>query len=157
MNLKDVNNHLVDLRRSDVNWEMSDPKKGKYTFRDGKKVYLRFDDYKDSATRPSWKYQWVAYDDKDDFRNFNNWKMKFNAEPVMAGRTAEIWPEPLTPTVEGHYRYMDLILMRVPLDLWIDKLEDDRKLYDKAREGLDKKFRSEAKAEGAEQETIEIR
>lgn len=149
MNLSELNRRMVDLRRSEIDWPRSSRKDGRYMFT--KKVYLRFDDYKDSSTRPNYVYRWVAYDDKDDFRNFNHWKMEFDAEPVFAtDETTEVWPETLVPNAEGHYRYMDMILMRVPLLRWLEKLETDSKRFDRAREGLDKKFRAEAAAEGAE-------
>ena len=156
MNLADLNKRMVDLRRSEINWDLSSREDGKYQFI--KKVYLRFDDYKDSSTRPNYVYRWVAYDDKDDFRNFNHWKMELDAEVVNASdATNEVWPETLTPTSEGHYRYMDLILMRIPLLRWLQKLEADSKRFDKAREGLDRKFRAEAHAEGAEVTEVDLK
>jgi len=155
MNLAELNRRMVDLRRSEVDWDRSSRKDGRYVFT--KKVYLRFDDYKDSATRPEFVYRWVAYDKSDDFRNMNQWAMEYNAEVVQAtDPTAEVWPETVVPTAEGHYRYMDLILMRIPLLRWLEKLEADRGRYDKARLALDKKFRAEAASEGAEVTDVDL-
>ena len=50
------------------------------------------------------------------------------------------------PNVEGHYRYMDMILMKIPIAVEVDRIVENRQRYDKAREGLDKKFQAEVKA-----------
>jgi len=62
------------------------------------------------------------------------------------------------PNVEGHYRYMDMILMKIPIAVEVDRIVDNRQRYDKAREGLDKKFQSEVKAvdENAVAETVKL-
>ena len=149
MNLADLKRTMVDLRRSKWDKERSSPKDGRYLWTD--KVYMKAGDYKDDQTRPKFVYRWVAFDERDDFVNFNHWRMHFGAVPVdYKDDLVEIYPEPLVPTVVGHYRYMDMILMRIPLERWVDEKIDNMKRYDKAREGLDKKFRSDAKAEGAE-------
>lgn len=158
MNLAEINKRFVDLKRSGVDKENSSPKDGKYVF-NGKKVYLKWSDYKDSSTRLNYVYKWVAYDERDDFKNFNTWKWDLDAEPVLAvDPTTEIWPEMVgKPNAEGYYRYMDMILMRVPLLKWLEKRDADSKRFDKAREQMDKKFRAEAKAEGAEVTEVELK
>lgn len=148
MNLSDLKQHMVDLRRSEYDKERSSPKDGQYVWTN--KVYLKFNDYKDDNTRPQFKYRWVAFDEKDDFVRYNHWRMKYDAVPVdYKDAGTEIYPEPLVPTVEGHYRFMDMILMKIPIGIEVDRIIDNRGQYDKAREGLDKKFRSETASEGA--------
>lgn len=155
MNLREIQKHMVDLRRSEWDKERSDPKTGKYFFTNGKKVYLTFNDYKDSQTRPNFAYRWVAYDEKNDFRNFMSWQQNLQAEVARYDDPlVEVWPEPLVPDAEGKYKYKDLVLMRIPLEVWVNKIEEDRGRYDKAREGLDKKFKAECKSEGAEYDVI---
>jgi hypothetical protein len=157
MNLSDLKKRMVDLRRSEYDKERSIPKDGKYVWT--KKVYLKFDDYKDDNTRPNFKYRWVAYDDKNDFTQFNHWRMNFDATPVdYKEPSTEIYPEPLVPNVEGHYRYMDMILMKIPIAVEVDRIIDNRQRYDKAREGLDNKFKSEVRAvdENAVAETVKL-
>ena len=156
-NLAWIQKHLVDLRRSDWDKERSDPKKGRYLFADGKKVYLRLDDYKDDSTMPRYAYRWVAYDKSDDYRNMRMWQMKYSAEPVrFDDPLVEVWPEGVAPDAEGNYRYMDLILMRVPTEVWVDKLIDDKAVADSARKNLDKRFREEAKEAGAEVDEADL-
>lgn len=155
MNLADLKQHMVDLRRSAYDKERSSPKDGKYVWT--KKVYLKFSDYRDDNTRPEFKYRWVAFDEKDDFARFNHWRMKFNAVPVdYKDPSTEVYPEPLVPNAEGHYRYMDMILMRIPIEAEVDRILDNRNQYDKAREGLDKKFQADAAKLQAASETIKL-
>lgn len=155
MNLADLKKSMVDLRRSEWDKERSSPKDGKYFWI--KKVYLKFSDYKDDNTRPQFKYRWVAFDDKNDFVQFNHWTMNYHATPVdYKDKATEVYPEPLVPNAEGHYRYMDMILMQIPIAVEVDRIVDNRKQYDKAREGLDKKFRAEASQLEAAVETIKL-
>ena len=148
MNLLEMKKHMVDLRRSEYDKSKSSPKDGKYTW--VKKVYLNSKDYRDTNTRPEYKYRWVAFDEKDDFVNYNHWRMAYNATPVdYKDANNEIYPEPLVPNAEGHYRFMDMILMKIPIAVEVQRLIDNRKQYDKAREGLDKKFKAEVAKEGA--------
>jgi len=158
VNLNDIKKRMVDLKRSGVDWDKSDPVAGKYEFAN-KKVYYHWKDYKDASTRLRYIYRWVAYDANDDFRNINKWKWDFDAELVVAtDKSNELWPEIVgKPSSDGYYHYMDMVLMRIPLVKWLEKKEADSKRYDKAREGLDKKFRAEAAAEGAEVSEVELK
>jgi hypothetical protein len=144
LNLADIKKHMVDLRRSEWDKERSIPKDGQYYW--SNKVYLNSKDYRDDQTRPKFKYRWVAFDAKDDFASFNHWRMT----PVdYKDEATEVYPEPLIPDTEGHYRYMDMILMKIPIEVEVDRIIDNRKQYDKAAEGLQKKFNSDARGEGA--------
>lgn len=157
MNLADLKKRMVDLRRSEYDKERSSPKDGKYVWT--KKVYLQFSDYKDDNTRPNFKYRWVAYDSNNDFAQFNHWRMNYEATPVdYKEPSTEIYPEPLVPNAEGHYRYMDMILMKIPIAVEVDRIVDNRQRYDKAREGLDKKFKSEVRSvdENAVEDTVKL-
>ena len=148
MNLSDIKKHMVDLRRSTWDKERSSPKDGRYYW--ANKVYLTSKDYRDDQTRPKFKYRWVAFDEKDDFVNYNHWRMTYEATPVdYKDEETEIYPEPLVPTVEGKYRFMDMVLMKIPIGVEVARISDNRKQYDKAREGLQKKFNSDAASEDA--------
>jgi len=148
MNLAELKKRMVDLRRSEWDKERSSPKDGKYIWT--KKVYLQTKDYRDDMTRPNFKYRWVAYDSKDDFASFQHWSMNYGATPVhFADEATEVYPEPLVPNAEGHYRFMDMILMKMPTENEVKRIVDNRKQFDKAAEGLQKKFRTDAAAEEA--------
>lgn len=157
MNLADLKKRMVDLRRSEYDKERSSPKDGKYHWT--KKVYMKYSDYKDDNTRPNFKYRWVAYDSQNDFTQFNHWRMNYEATTVdYKDPSTEVYPEPLVPNAEGHYRYMDMILMKIPTEVEVDRIIDNRARYDKAREGLDKKFKSEVAAvdESAVEESVKL-
>lgn len=148
MNLADLKKRMVDLKRSEYDKDRSSPKDGRYVWL--KKVYFAPTDYKDSNTRLRYKYRWVAFDEKDDFKSYNHWSMSYQATRVRwDDPETEIYPEPLVPDANGDYRYMDMILMKIPLEVEIDRILDNRNQYDKAREGLQKKFNSDAAKEGA--------
>jgi len=151
MNLSDIKHHTIDLRRSEWDKERSRPKDGIYYWT--KKVYLNSRDYKDDNTRPNFKYRWVAFDEKDDFVNFNHWRMEYQATPVdYKDAATEVYPEPLVPTVDGNYRWKDMILMKIPIAVEVDRILDNRKQYDNAAKGLQKKFNALARGEQADSE-----
>jgi hypothetical protein len=146
--LSEIKRHLIDLRRSTYDKDRSSPQDGKYHWTN--KVYLQSKDYRDDQTRPNFKYRWVAFDENDDFVNYNHWRMSYEATPVdYKDSETEVYPEPLVPTVEGHYRFSDMILMKIPIAVEVNRIVSNRKQYDKAREGLQKKFNSDAASEGA--------
>jgi hypothetical protein len=148
MILSELKKHMVDLRRSEYDKDRSSPKDGKYHWTN--KVYLSSKDYRDNQTRPNFKYRWVAFDKDNDFAQFNHWAMSYQATTVdYKDAETEVYPEPLVPTVEGHYRFMDMILMKIPISVEVDRIVDNRNQYDKAREGIQKKFNSDAASEGA--------
>ena len=148
MNLAELKKRMVDLRRSEWDKERSSPKDGKYVWT--KKVYLQTKDYRDDMTRPKFKYRWVAYDKNDDFASFQHWRMNYGATPVdYKDEATEVYQEPLVPDAEGHYRFMDMILMKLPVENEVGRVIDNRKQFDKAAEGLQKKFSSEAAGEDA--------
>ena len=148
MNLAELKKRMVDLRRSEYDKERSSPKDGKYIW--VKKVYLKTSDYRDDNTRPEFKYRWVAFDKNDDFASFNHWRMNYEASPVdYKEPSTEVYPEPLVPDAEGHYRFMDMILMKIPVAVEVNRILDNRAQYDKAALGLQKKFNTDAGAEQA--------
>jgi hypothetical protein len=148
LNLSELKKHMVDLRRSEFDKDRSSPKDGRYIWT--KKVYLLTKDYRDDQTRPNFKYRWVAFDKNDDFASFNHWRMNFDASPVdYKDAATEVYPEPLVPDAEGHYRFMDMILMKIPVAAEVDRIMSNRKQFDKAAEGLQKKFNTDAGAEQA--------
>ena len=148
MNLAELKKRMVDLRRSEYDKERSSPKDGKYIW--VKKVYLKTSDYRDDNTRPEFKYRWVAFDKNDDFASFNHWRMNYEATTVdYKDPSTEVYPEPLVPTAEGHYRFMDMILMKIPVAAEVNRILDNRAQYDKAALGIQKKFNTDAGAEQA--------
>ena len=144
--IHDLKKHLVDLRRSDWDKEKSDPKKGKYVFK--KKIYVKRDDYRDTASRPDYVFKWVGFREEDPRSGYYLWQMKWDASPVVAGEDP-FWPEPLKPDASGHYSVMDALLVKIPLDVYMAKVKDDRELSERTVASSKKRFQAEAAKDGA--------
>lgn len=141
---KEIIKHIVDLRRSKWDKERSDRKKGRYHFIE--KVYVKNSDYLDDLIRPDHVFSFVGYDIKDPQSGFFYWQMHYAAEPVT--EVDDYWPEGLAPDANGHYKFIDSILVKVPTDIWVNKVIEDRGRYDKSAENLQKSFKETAKAAG---------
>jgi hypothetical protein len=141
---KEITKHIVDLRRSKWDKERSDKSKGHYYFTE--KVYVKNSDYRDDLIRPAYVFSFVGYDKQDPQSGFAYWQMHYGAEAVT--EADEYWPEGLAPNGDGHYKLIDSILVKVPTEIWVQKVMDDRGKYDKSAENLQKSFTESAKAAG---------
>jgi len=141
---KEITKHIVDLRRSKWDKERSDKSKGRYYFTE--KVYVKNTDYRDDTIRPDYVFSFVGYDTKDPQSGFYFWQMHYGAEAVT--EADDYWPEGLSPNADGHYKFIDSILIKVPVDVWVKKVMDDRGKHDKSAENLQKSFTETAKAAG---------
>jgi hypothetical protein len=150
MKAQDKIKNIIDLRRSKWNKEQSKPKDGLYIFdpEPGSKVYLKRTDYNDATTRPDYVMFFISKEEDDPRSGMSYWSTKYQATPVTAGADL-FWPEGMKPNAEGHYVYIDSILVKVPLIVWLDKVKEDRGKYDKAADNLHKSFRAEAEGAGA--------
>ena len=151
LNTKEILKHIVDLRRSDWDKERTDRKKGRYFFnRDAngveKKVYVKNTDYYDGAIRPDYVFQFIGYAEQDPLSGFGYWQMHYGAEFVL--ETDDYWPEPLKPDAEGKYKFIDSVLVKVPTEVWVDKVVADRGKYDKTAKNLHESFSEQMKAVG---------
>lgn len=138
MNLGEIK--IVDLNKSDWDRELSDPAKGKYVFR--KKVYY------DRAADGSSKYfpKWVT---DDNMGNLQNWMYSYDASEIKY-EDEDYWPEPLFPVATHGYKFVDAVLMRVNLEMWVDKIEKDRKLANEQGQRGREAFNSEMASYGAD-------
>lgn len=144
LNTREILKHIVDLRRSKWDKERTDRHKGKYHFTE--KVYVKDSDYRDDTIRPDYVFQFVGFSEQDPQSGFGYWQMHYSAEPVT--ESDEYWPEPLIPDSNGHYKFVDSILVKVPVGVWVDKVIADRKRYDKSAQDIQKSFREQAAAAG---------
>jgi len=112
MYLSDIK--IVDLRFSEWNKDKSDPKDGDYDFT--KKVYVNMHGGKE--VRPHWFFTTCRYDERNNFREFREWKV--SGYSAVQFDEDEFWPEPLSPNVDGHYVFGDVIFVKRPL---IDELK----------------------------------
>lgn len=111
---------FIDLKKSVIDEEKSNKKKGVYLFK--KKVLY------DRNDNPKYAYKWV----QTRADNIQRWTYAYQAEFVKAGE--EIYPAPLSTNADGNYQLPggDLVLMRIPIDVWLDKKMQAVKKSDKA-------------------------
>jgi hypothetical protein len=111
---------IIDLKRSKWDTKKSDPSKGEYVFET--KVYYRNRDFQEGYIHP-FKLKWCKYSENDyprPFASFNKWKLEFQAKPVVAGKD-DYWPEGFPPDTNGYYVDQDLILVKIPIEVHVEK------------------------------------
>lgn len=133
---------IVDLKHSVVDKENSDPKKGIYAFK--RKEYI---DYKTKARRPIWFFKWVRYNPNDGLKDVRDYQIKWKYSYVTPDDP--FWPEGLSPDVEGHYRYGDVVLMKCPLIEHLRKRELEVDRSKAASMSMRKGFEAQMSAAGA--------
>lgn len=99
---------IIDLRTSKMDAGKSDRAKGDYTFTD--KRYLNYRG--DRAAIPPFKFLWNRYNPKSNFREIEDWKIKYKASFVTP--EDPYWPEGVTPQ-NGLYILGDAVLMKIPI------------------------------------------
>lgn len=145
MNLDDVQKSVVDLKRSDWDPAKSDRAKGVYSFKT--KVYIKLSDYNDEVARPDHVLKWIGFEDDETSASYKLYRQKYGAEPVTT--EDPYFPELADIDAEGHYRYMDTILVKIPLVVWLRKRVEDMERSKKSTHAVvDAEFSSQTKAAG---------
>ena len=109
---------IVDLKRSVWDRKKSRPDLGKYVFE--KKVYYKNSDFTQGYIHP-YKLKWCKYSEYDrprPFATLDKWKKLFKASFVVVGD--DYWPEDYIPDAEGKYVDMDLVLVKIPIEVHIE-------------------------------------
>jgi len=118
----------VDMKKSTINKEKSDEKRGVYTFK--KKVLY--------TPKPSdgYAYKWVQTRPE----NIQKWQYSHKADFVTVGD--DVYPAPLAVNADGHYQMPggDLVLMKIPMDIWLDKRVKEKRQSDKEARGAIRSF-----------------
>ena len=135
----------IDLNRSEWDEKKSDPSKGMYELKH--KVYVRDGDYLQQDTRPPWVFMWNRYEPRTNYKEVRDWQIKYQATFVTL--EDPYWPEGVPPDAEGKYVYGDAVLMKIPLEVWMNKRIADSERSERAGKSLKRKFEQTAKAEGA--------
>ena len=147
MNLDTVNKTIVDLNRTEWAKEHSDPARGIYQFT-GDKVYVKRSDYSDAAARPAHVLKWIGFEDEEASASFRRYRQMYGAEPVTVDDP--YFPELAEIDSSGHYRYMDTILVKIPLVTWLKKAVSDKEKAKRGHEVIDAGFKAQTKADGAD-------
>jgi hypothetical protein len=149
MNLNEVK--MVDLKRTEWDHELSDPLSGRYIWK-GPKTYIVQDKatYGDANLRPPHILRWVCQDEDDpSMDNVESYKWDFQAEPVKM-EDFDYYPEPMKPDVNHQYKFKDMLLMKIPLELWVAKMEKDQNRANNWATQERRAFETSTQAEGAE-------
>ena len=151
MSVKDIMDHIVDLDKSKLDMEKSDPKRGAFVFDKvpNAKVYVpKKSAYaKDASLLPPVMVFPVSRMEDDLQSGITYWRFEYGAEPIVAG-VDPYWPEPLKPDAEGHYVYKDTIFVKVDTFTWLNKIDKDRKRFDKAADQIGRTFQAQAETAG---------
>jgi hypothetical protein len=99
---------LIDLRTSKVDEKRTDRSKADYYFTDKRYINYRGD----RAAIPPYKFQWNRYNPKSNFREIEDWKIKYKASFVTP--EDPYWPEGVVPQ-NGMYILGDAVLMKIPI------------------------------------------
>jgi len=135
--LRHVTTHIVDLKHSRLDEEKSKPKDGVFYFKE--KRYL---DYKDSAMRPDFKYKFLRMAPYDlSGAIADGWDFVTLKDPV--------YPEGAVLNAEKHWQFMDAVLMKIDLAVYLDYRDEALQRSENAVKASRGKFASQAAAIGA--------
>jgi hypothetical protein len=81
--------------------------------------------------------------------NIQNWTYSFDASEVK-WEDKEYWPEPLRPNVTHGYDFIDAVLMKINIEMWVDKVERERKMANEQVSNNKRAFNAKMESEGAE-------
>jgi len=138
---------IVDIKKSKVDWELSDPEKGKYQFK-GKPVYI---DYKsDGAPLPDHKVQWINQNHIDTYKYDYDYELVRHQDKLY-------WPEGFEPNAEGWYQYKDTRLMMCPAHLYIERKKANIMKSINAARGKMRALQEEARRDDVVLEEIDSR
>lgn len=133
---------IIDLKRSKWDEKASKPERGQYTWTD--KQYIG---YKDKGIRPDKYFTWVRYNPQDGLKDVRDYQIKWGYSFVEYP-VDPYYPEGLSPDVEGHYRYGDVVLMKCNLMDELLKRQREQKMSRDASMSRFQSFKDQSKAEG---------
>ena len=137
---------IIDLKRSDWDKKKSDPSKGQYVF--FRKVYYKNRDFREGYIHP-FKLKWCKYSEHDyprPFYSFHKWQKLYKATAVVPGD--DYWPEDFAPDAEGKYIDMDLMLVKIPIEVHMEHRKRAVQKAELAVKSVKKQFVDDAKKSG---------
>jgi hypothetical protein len=135
---------LIDLRKSTLDKEHSDTQNGVYRFK--KEVIAE----RGITRNPNWKHKWGS---KLPAKRFTqNWEAAYGAEKV--GVNPYIFPKGAVLDENGHWVYGDAILMRIPLETYVDKIKRDKQLSEDEIASIGRKFQRGVGKEALSEEEV---
>jgi len=133
--LRDID--IIDMNRSIVDEERSEPENGLYFFKE--KVSITDKSYKDAATCPDDVLKWGVM--TEDGRQIRKWRLVYNFDFVVH-KEDPYYPEGAELDGEGHWIFGDAILMKCPLELHMQRKQKDLKTAEDSKKAAGRQFRS---------------
>jgi hypothetical protein len=134
---------VIDLGSSVIDEKKSNPKKGEYVF-----ISKRYVSYQGAGPRPNWFFTWERYTPVNGFREIEDAKsrgfsfVEAGIDPYAA--------DSVTPNALGYYVFGDLVLMKCPLLMELERRVEQAELSKGAGKAKLAAFRQEVRAEGGE-------
>ncbi len=139
---------IVDLKRSVWDKKASDPGKGQYVFT--QKVYYKNKDFAEGYIHP-FKIKWAKYSEDEKpqpFYSYRKWQREFEATPLMVGD--DYWPEGFIPDAEGKYVDIDLVCVKIPIEVHVRKKKESVRRSAMRSKQIKQQFIDETKQAGAD-------
>ena len=137
--VKDIK--IVDKRHSTIDKEKSDPKKGLLVFR-GEPKYVSVSEEQmikeEAKYRPEHKLKWVSAVTQQG-RDLQQWKYAYGFTEVTINDP--YYPVGVEYNAQGNFQYMDNILMKCPLQKWLERRIANMKRANRARQARTREFK----------------
>jgi len=136
----------IDMQRSVIDKEKSNEERGIYKFKSKK----YFDKDGTEGRMPEFVLKWQINDPEE----ISRWEAQFGAECVTKNDT--VYPEPLKTNADGHYQVGDVVLMKIPIDNWLEHQKRTQRTSKRAVKSKLRGFQREAKRADGEDASVEI-
>lgn len=133
--LRDID--IIDMERSVIDEERSEPENGLYFFKE--KVVISDKSYRDAGTCPPDVLKWGTM--TEDGRQIRKWRLTYHFDFVVH-KEDPYYPEGAELDAEGHWIYGDAVLMKCPLELYMQRKQKDMKRAEDAKKAKGRQFRS---------------
>ena len=133
---------VVDLAHSKIDAKKSKPEQGEYEFIE--KAYV---DYRDKGRRPRFWFTTCRYDPSNNYREYREWK--YTRQATFLKKDDPYWPETMSPDAEGKYQMGDAVWVKIPLEVKLKEIENQRRYTPTGKSYLEK-FNAEMAAQGAD-------
>lgn len=117
--LQALNRRILDLKASKVDTEKSTP--ANYVFKGDKKYYSK-------RSKPKFITKWCTVPNEKErgVPLLKSWEFLYGFTPVKFN-DFDYWVEGITPDGSGHCIHGDAILVKIPIEKYVEKVKADRK------------------------------
>ena len=135
---------IVDLEHSEIDEERSNPEKGEYFFL-GEPVCVSDKSYKDASTCPPFVFKWVS-PEIGGGRRIKTFRHNLHFDFVVHGEDP-YYPQGADLDADGHWTYSDMVLLKCPLEIHMQRKAKQVKQQLEARKAIRRQFRQNVRQE----------